>query len=99
MVNAVKEYKHCLQSFQNLIAALPIDAEPNKLNHLVKYVDHFVYELLADCADYNSTLEVLKNLYIKPRNKILARYLITLTAFCCGPHVWINIIRNNIKNE
>ena len=46
----------------------------NKLNLLMNYVSPSVYEYIQDAATYDSAIETLTNIYVRPVNKVYARY-------------------------
>ncbi|XP_046841983.1 uncharacterized protein LOC124436099 [Xenia sp. Carnegie-2017] len=73
--SAAKEWKHWLRTFNNFIQECG-DKAPNKHRTLINYVSHNVYDYIEDCQDFDSSIEALNNLYIKPPNEIFARHLL-----------------------
>ena len=82
---ADKHWKHWIKTFENFLASIEptqitnadgttTNREPDKLSTLINYISSNVYELIADCTSYESSLEILKNVYVKPTNEIYARY-------------------------
>lgn len=39
-----------------------------KLDCLHRYITFQIYNYISDCTDYNSAIEILRRLYVKPRN-------------------------------
>ncbi|XP_046863329.1 uncharacterized protein LOC124457082 [Xenia sp. Carnegie-2017] len=73
--SAAKEWKHCLRTFNNFIQECG-DKASNKHRTLINYVSHSVYDYIEDCQDFDSSIEALNNLYIKPPNEIFAHHLL-----------------------
>ena len=73
--SAAKEWKPWHRTFRNVIDKCGENA-PNKFRTLVNYVSHNVCDYIEDCADYDSAIETLTQLYIKTPNEIFARYLL-----------------------
>ena len=73
--SAAKEWKHWLQTFTNFIEECGEDA-PDKYRTLINYISHNVYEFIEDCSDYESSIETLNRLYVKPPNEISSRHLL-----------------------
>ena len=84
-----KKFKHWLKTFTNFITSInttvpstassadsettaqPVDT---KLNALINYVSADVFEYIADCDKYDQAIKTLTDIYVKPVNKIYARY-------------------------
>ena len=45
-----------------------------KLNALINYISADVFEYIADCDEYDQAIKTLTDIYVKPVNKIYARY-------------------------
>lgn len=73
--SAAKEWKHWLQTFTNFIRECG-ERAPDEHRTLVNYVSHNVFEYIEDCPDYESSIEALNRLYVKPPNEIFARHLL-----------------------
>jgi hypothetical protein len=73
--SAAKEWKHWHKTFTNFLSECG-ERAPDKYRTLINYVSHNVYEYIEDCADYESALEVLNQLFIKKPNEIFARHLL-----------------------
>ncbi len=73
--SAAKEWKHWHKTFTNFLSECG-ERVPDKYRTLINYVSHNVYEYIEDCADYESALEVLNQLFIKKPNEIFARHLL-----------------------
>ena len=74
--DAAKSWKHWLRTFNSFLTSVA-DRDPNKLDLLINYLSPTVYDYVADCATYDSAIETLKNLYVKPANEVFARYLLS----------------------
>lgn len=74
---AAKEWIHWFKTFENFLAVIPSEdpTQLNKLGILTNYVTPMVFEVISDCTTYERAVELLKNLYIKPKNEIFARHL------------------------
>ena len=68
------EWAHWYRTFENFIQSLPTDPVPDKLKLLTNYVSPTAFAHIVDCATYESAINVLKNVYVKPRNVIFARH-------------------------
>ena len=72
---ASKEWTHWFRTFSNFLTAIE-EHHPDKLNMLINYIDHNVYDYISECSNYESAIEILKNLYVKPKNVVFARHLL-----------------------
>ena len=73
--NATKNWKHWKATFENFLnsfATPPTD----KLSVLINYVSPNVFEIIAECEDYDAAIKTLKETYEKPVNEIFARHLL-----------------------
>ena len=68
-------WKHWYRTFQNFLQAIE-EHSPNKLDTLINYVAPSVYTNISECSSYEEAIEVLTQLYIKPKNEIFARHLL-----------------------
>ena len=50
------------------------NATDNRLNILMNYISPAVYEYIQDCDTYDNAITTLTEIYVKPINKIYARY-------------------------
>ena len=68
--NAAKEWTHFLRTFTNFLDAVEKKAEEgttiNKLKILTNYISPSVFAYIEQCTTYNSAIETLTGLYIKP---------------------------------
>ena len=60
--------------FQNFLATL--DRSVDKLGVLTNYLSPNVYQFIEDCVDYDSAMDALQTVYVKPTNEVYARYLL-----------------------
>ena len=72
---ATQEWKHWHKTFSNYIEAIS-SHDPNKLNVLVNFLSPRIYAYISDCSTYETALETLSALYIKPKNEVFARHLL-----------------------
>ena len=75
--NSAKEFKHWLKTFEYYLEVLP-QSGLDKLCVLTNYVSPTVYECFSECNSYQSALEILKSIYIKPTNEVFARHLLAI---------------------
>ena len=73
---ASKQWLHWLRTFENFVSSFPTDQQPNKLNLLINHVSPSVFEYISECESYDSAIDILKELYNKPKNVIFARHLL-----------------------
>ena len=73
---AAGERKHWYRTFNNFLEAIE-PHKPDKLKTLVSYIVPRVYEYIADCDDYDSAITTLEKIYVKPKNEVFARHLLS----------------------
>ncbi|XP_045132103.1 uncharacterized protein LOC123518976 [Portunus trituberculatus] len=73
---AASEWKHWYRTFNNFLEAIA-SHKPDKLKTLVNYVAPRVYEYIADSDDYDSAITTLEKMYVKPKNEVFARHLLS----------------------
>ena len=71
---ASKVWLHWKKTFQNFLATL--DRSVDNLGVLTNYLSPNVYQFIEDCADYDSAMDALQSLYVKPTNEVYARHLL-----------------------
>lgn len=76
--SAAKEWTHWFRTFENFLEVIPSEdpTQLNKLGILTNYITPKVFEVISDCASYTEAVDLLKQLYIKPKNEIFARHLL-----------------------
>lgn len=74
--SAAKEWKHWLKTFNNLVESMEEVTDAQKFNILINYISPLVYEIISDCEDFESAINTLEGVYIKPPNEIFARHLL-----------------------
>ncbi len=72
---ASKVWLHWKKTFQNFLAALNQE-RLDKLGVLTNYLSPNIYQYIEDCADYDSAMGTLQELYVKPTNEVYARHLL-----------------------
>ena len=85
--NADETYKLWFRTFNNFLESLSTSNAANssqsstqtvnKFNLLINYIEPNVYELISECETYDQANETLKTIYVKPKNVILARYILS----------------------
>ena len=68
------EWTHWFCTFENFIESLPQDPPPDRLKLLINYISPTVFSHIADCLVYDETINILKRVYVKPKNIIFARH-------------------------
>ena len=72
---ATAEFNHWFQTFTHYLDALQnADVQHSKLHILVNLISFNVYQHIANINDYDNAIQILKDLYVKPRNVIAARH-------------------------
>ena len=72
---AAKEWLHWRRTFENFMAVLPHE-DLDKLALLSNFVSPSIFQHIEDCTDYETSIERLQTLFIKPKNGIFARHLL-----------------------
>ena len=77
---ADKNYLHWKKTFDNFIKTLEKGLKAgetlDKLPLLENSISATVYEYISDCTSYDEAEKVLKDVYIKPKSEIFARYIL-----------------------
>ena len=73
--DALKEWLHWKQTFENFLTVLPQE-NLNKLTVLANYASLTIFQHIEECSDYAAAIEILRALFVKPRNEIFARHLL-----------------------
>lgn len=74
--DATKHFNHWKRTFENFLRSVD-EINPDKLSTLINYVSPNVYDYIAEANDYNEAIQTLDSIYIKPKNEIFARYLLS----------------------
>ena len=75
--NAAKEYQHWIKTFENYCEVLP-QTGLDKLKLLTNYLAPHIFDYVIDKTTYETAVETLKNLYVKPTNEVFARHLLAV---------------------
>ena len=79
----LSKHKHWLKTFltSSEVTRRNADNEPqlNKLSLLFNYVSHRIYLYIEESINYKDAKQMLDRIYLKPKNKILARHLLMIT--------------------
>ena len=72
-VGAPNSWIHWRWTFQNFLAVLTQEGL-DKFGVLTNFISPMVFEYVEECADYESVIATLHNIYVKPTNEIYARH-------------------------
>ena len=72
--DADKQFKHWQKTFDNFVAS---SDNPQKLSILTNFVSARVYEYIADATTFESAIEILQDTYVKKKNEVFARHLLS----------------------
>ena len=72
---ASKSWIHWRRTFENFIAVLR-EEDLNKFGVLTNFISPSVFEYIEECDTYESAIETLHNIYVKPTNEIYARHML-----------------------
>ena len=72
-VGASKSWIHWRRTFENFLAVLKQEGL-DKFGVLTNFISPTVFEYVEGCADYESAIATLHNIYVKPTNEIYARH-------------------------
>ena len=70
------EWRHWYRTIKSFFRTLG-DREFNKLDALVNFLSPAVYKYIADFTTYWSAIRHLEGLYIKPKNEVFARHILS----------------------
>ena len=73
--SSTKEFKHWFRTFEYYLEVLPNEGL-DKLKVLINFISPEILEYISDCTSYDSAIETIKSVYIKPPNTIFARHLL-----------------------
>ena len=74
--SAPDEWRHWHRTLLSFLRALG-DREINKLDTLVNFLSPMVYKYVAELTTYEEAIAHLETLYVKPKNEIFARHLLS----------------------
>lgn len=72
---ASKSWIHWRRTFENFLAVLTEEGL-DKFGVLTNFISPAVFEYVEECADYESAIETLQNIFVKPTNEIHARHVL-----------------------
>jgi hypothetical protein len=73
--DALKRWNHWYRTFTSYLTAVG-DSKHDKLETLVYFLDPSIYDHIAECKDYDSAIETLQKMYVRPQSVIYARHLL-----------------------
>ena len=74
--NAAREWSHWSCTFENFLVAIKAEGQ-DRFKTLVNYVSPDVYGYIAQCTTYDDAIATLKSIYVKPKNEVFARYVLS----------------------
>ena len=77
-VKSDQEWIHWLRTFENFIQHLEDATDAGKLQLLINYVSHSVYEFISECRSYDEAKNILQTIYVRPHNEIFARHKLAI---------------------
>ncbi|XP_012565799.2 uncharacterized protein LOC105849896 [Hydra vulgaris] len=92
--DAAKTYNHWLRTFNNFVST--VDNNFIKLNLLINHIEPNVYEFISECDDFEQATSILESIYIKPKNEIFARHILSTRKQ--KPSETIDQFLNELKN-
>ena len=72
----MKNFENCIEVLTEALPAAQRGAGVNKLRVLANCVSHQVCDHVDECETYEAAIEILKSLFVKTFNTILARHLL-----------------------
>ena len=73
---ATREWTHWFKTFENFLKNLP-EKNLDKLDVLVNFVSPRLYEIISECTTYDDAKQLLQKRFVKPKNEIYTRYLLS----------------------
>ena len=73
--SAPEEWAHWKRSFINFLESFA--EPPDKLKAITNFVSPRVYRLIEDCTTYDGAMAALEAVFVKQRNEIFARYVLS----------------------
>ena len=70
---AAQEWLHWKTTFTNFLDSLPQD-NLNKRSVLINFVSPRIFSLIAETENYDATIRILKDRFVKPKNEVYARH-------------------------
>ena len=70
---AAQEWSHWKATFTNFLTSLPQE-NLNKRNVLINYVSPRIFSLIAATENYDRSIEILENQFVKPKNEVYSRH-------------------------
>ena len=74
-----KNFNRWFRSFSSFLGKIidpNVHTDLDKLDTLINCISSDVYEYIAECNTFDTAVNRLKELYIKPPNKVFARHLL-----------------------
>ena len=74
--DAADQWNHWYFTFNNFLSSME-SLNPDKLMMLANHISPSVYKSISEYASYEDAIDALEKLYIKPKNEVFARHLLS----------------------
>lgn len=75
--DAGDQWQHWYKRFSTFLSSIG-SLNPNKLDMLINHVSPAIFKHINECRTYDEALCILESLYIKPKNEIFARHVLSI---------------------
>ena len=75
--SSTRIFNHWLRTFSALMRRTEIQEDLDKLDLLIAYISPDIYEYVAEQTTYDTAINRLRELYIKPTNEVFARHMLS----------------------
>lgn len=74
----LSQWKHWLRTFEFFLSKSNATSDGDKLGLLINHISSEAYDHISDCTTYAAALSMLRDVYVKPVNKIFARHQLAI---------------------
>jgi hypothetical protein len=94
---ASKEWAHWFRTFKNFMKTIQTE---DKLDILINYLSLSVFDFIADIESFDSAIEILENLFVKPKNELFSRHQLASCKQYSGESIneFLQALRTLSKN-
>lgn len=83
--DAAKTWTHWFKTFKNFVDSPALNtAGFDKLSTLINFIGPSIYEYIADSTSYEEAIEALEAVFVKPKNEIFARHILSTKKQALG---------------
>ena len=75
--SSTRIFNHWFRTFSALMRRTEIQEDLDRLDLLITYISPDIYEYIAEQTTYDSAVNRLRELYIKPTNEVFARHVLS----------------------